>query len=80
MERAAELEPNDPVVSDHLADVYWMVGRETEARFQWRRALSFEPEEEEAARIRRKLEIGLHAVYAEEGETPPSVEVANDDN
>ena len=80
MERAAELEPNDPVISDHLGDVYWMVGRETEARFQWRRALSFGPDEAEADRIRRKLNIGLDAVYAEDGETPaPAVDVANDD-
>lgn len=81
MERAAELEPNDPIISDHLGDTYWMVGREVEARFQWRRALSFNPEEDEANRIRRKLEIGLDAVYAEESVTPaPAIEVANDDN
>lgn len=80
MERAAELEPNDPVISDHLGDVYWMVGRETEARFQWRRAQSFEPDEDTATRIRRKLEIGLDAVYAEDGQSPaPAIEVANDD-
>ena len=80
MVRAAELEPNDPIISDHLGDIYWMVGRETEAKFQWRRALSFEPEADEANRIRRKLAIGLTAVYAEEGTAPPSVEVANDAN
>jgi len=79
MERAAELMPNDPILSDHLGDVYWQVGRYTEAYFQWRRALSFEPEEAEASRIRRKLTIGLDAVYAEDGETPaPAVEVAGD--
>lgn len=77
MERAAELEPNDPILSDHLGDVYWMVGRVTEAQFQWRRALSYEPAEAEADRIRRKLNIGLDAVYAEDGETPaPAVEMA----
>jgi len=80
MERAAELEPNDPIISDHLGDVYWMVGRDVEARFQWRRALSFEPEDAEAERIRRKLTIGLDAVYAEDGQTPaPAVEVATGD-
>ncbi len=80
MERAAELEPSDPIISDHLGDIYWMVGRLTEARFQWRRALSFGPEETEADRIRRKLEVGLDAVYAEEGTTPaPAVELANDE-
>ncbi|WP_375280042.1 tetratricopeptide repeat protein [Pseudooctadecabacter sp.] len=81
MERAVELEPNDPIISDHLGDVYWQVGREVEARFQWARALSFGPEDQEADRIRRKLNVGLDAVYAEEGVTPtPAVEVADDNN
>ncbi|MFN4157255.1 MAG: tetratricopeptide repeat protein [Gemmobacter sp.] len=70
MERASLLEPVDPVVTDHLGDVYWAVGRMMEARFQWRRALSFNPEEKEAIRIRRKLEIGLDRVLAEDGERP----------
>jgi len=67
MESAVALLPNDPIINDHLGDVYWMVGRQREARFQWERALSFEPEEDEAARIRRKLEIGLDRVLADEG-------------
>jgi len=66
MERAAELVPTDPVVNDHLGDVYWKVGRNREARFQWSRALSFEPEEKDAARIRRKLDVGLDAVLTAE--------------
>lgn len=66
MERAAELLPVDPVVSDHLGDVLWMVGRKTEARFQWRRAMSFEPEEVDLIRIKRKLEVGLDVVLDEE--------------
>ncbi len=76
MERAAALMPVDPVVNDHLGDVYWAVGRKIEAEFQWRRALSFEPEEDEATRIRRKLEVGLDVVLAEEGADP--IAVAND--
>ena len=66
MEQASLLEPVDPVVTDHLGDVYWAVGRTLEARFQWRRALSFDPVEKDATRIRRKLEVGLDAVMAEE--------------
>lgn len=66
MERAVELMPVDPIVNDHLGDVLWMVGREMEAQFQWRRAMSFGPEEEDAERIRRKLEVGLDKVLAEE--------------
>ena len=66
MERATELMATDPIVNDHLGDVYWMVGRFHEARFQWQRALSFDPEEAEAERIRRKLDVGLDVVLAEE--------------
>jgi tetratricopeptide (TPR) repeat protein len=79
MERAVELMPVDPVVNDHLGDVLWAVGRKREAEFQWKRALSFEPEtEEEAARIRRKIEVGLDEVLKEEG-APPLAVSENDD-
>jgi len=70
MEQASLLEPVDPVVTDHLGDVYWANGRVLEAQFQWRRALSFDPLETDATRIRRKLDIGLDAVLAEEGAAP----------
>ena len=70
MEKASLLEPVDPVVTDHLGDVYWAVGRKLEAAFQWQRAASFEPTEKDATRIKRKLEIGLDAVLAEEGAAP----------
>ncbi|WP_442902612.1 tetratricopeptide repeat protein [Frigidibacter sp. MR17.24] len=71
MEQAVELMAADSVVNDHLGDVYWAVGRKREAEFQWRRALSFEPETEaEADRIRAKLAKGLDAVLADEGAKP----------
>lgn len=77
MERAVELMPVDPIINDHLGDVYWAVGRTREAEFQWQRALSFDPEPDEAERIRRKLEVGLDVVLEEEGAEP--LQVANDD-
>ena len=72
----------DPVVNDHLGDVYWAVGRTREADFQWRCAVSFiDPAdtdgEADPDRIRRKLEVGLDAVLAEEGAAP--LKVANGD-
>ena len=70
MEQASLLEPVDPIVTDHLGDVYWANGRKREAEFQWRRALSYEPSEKDAARIRKKLELGLDAVLAAEGAAP----------
>ena len=77
MERAAELMPTDPVVNDHLGDVLWAVDRRTEARFQWRRALSLHkttPSPDlDADRVRRKLEVGLDAVLEAEGGAPLKV-------
>ena len=82
MERAVELMPVDPVVNDHLGDVYWAVGRDREAQFQWMRALSFvDPEEVDGEadpdRMRRKLEVGLDVVLEEEGAEP--LKVADDE-
>jgi hypothetical protein len=56
------------------------VGRKREAEFQWRRALSFVDHEEASGdadpeRIRRKLDVGLDQVLAEEG--APPLKVAN---
>ncbi len=78
MEHAASLIPVDPVINDHLGDVYWAVGRETEAQFQWQRALSFDPEEDEAIRIRDKLARGLDLVLRDEGQDP--IRVARGDD
>lgn len=78
MERAVELMPIDPVVNDHLGDVYWAVGRKREAMFQWKRALSFVDfenvsDDADPDRIRRKIEVGLDVVLAEEGAPPLAV-------
>lgn len=83
MEKAVEKMPVDPIVNDHLGDVYWAVGRYREAEFQWHRALSFitedtDPQDVDPDRIRRKLEVGLDTVLAEEG--APPLQVANDDD
>jgi tetratricopeptide (TPR) repeat protein len=59
LERAAELRPMDPIILDHFGDGLWRVGRKAEARFQWRRALSFKPEPELGATIENKLDKGL---------------------
>jgi tetratricopeptide (TPR) repeat protein len=64
--RAVELRPVDPVINDHYGDALWMVGRQIEAEFQWHRAMSFEPDEKDASRIKRKLAVGLDVVQAEE--------------
>ncbi|WP_142850099.1 tetratricopeptide repeat protein [Telmatospirillum sp. J64-1] len=59
LERAVELRPADPVINDHFGDALWKVGRTEEARFQWRRALSHNPEPDLQAKIEQKLKQGL---------------------
>jgi tetratricopeptide (TPR) repeat protein len=59
LEKAVELEPADATLNDHLGDAYWKVGRKTEARFQWRRALTLKPDEKQKATIQAKIEQGL---------------------
>jgi tetratricopeptide (TPR) repeat protein len=57
MEIAIQILPADPTLNDHLGDVYWRLGRRIEARFQWQRALTYEPDHPET--IQAKLENGL---------------------
>ncbi|MCP5361250.1 MAG: tetratricopeptide repeat protein [Hyphomicrobiales bacterium] len=47
--------PYDPTTNDHLGDVYWHTGRKLEARYQWERALTFDPEPEDREKIKAKL-------------------------
>jgi tetratricopeptide (TPR) repeat protein len=59
LERAAELSPSDAEIVDHLGDAYWRLGRETEAGFEWRRALNFAQDPQAEAALNAKLERGL---------------------
>ena len=59
LEAASQMEATDPVITDHLGDALWRVGRRVEARYQWRKALAFEPTDEDRAKIEKKLLTGL---------------------
>lgn len=62
LEKAVELEPRNATITDHLGDAYWVAGREREAEFQWRRALTMELEQPgDGPRIEAKLLNGLPA-------------------
>jgi tetratricopeptide (TPR) repeat protein len=60
LEKAIELVPEDPTINDHLGDAYWRTERLIEARYQWRRALQFGPQENDVKPIEAKLEHGLN--------------------
>ncbi len=55
LEHAVELEPEDATINGHLGDAYQAAGRRTEALFQWRRALTLNPEPEDTTRLQAKL-------------------------
>ena len=72
LERAMELEPMDPSISDHLGDAYWALGRKQEARFQWSRAAQQADNEGLRKSAETKLKDGLA--------TPRTASVPRDNN
>ena len=62
LEHAAELEPADPDINNHLGDAYWRDGRKTEARYQWERVLTLAPDAKLRGEVEGKLKSGLTAV------------------
>ncbi|MGB1547374.1 MAG: tetratricopeptide repeat protein [Alphaproteobacteria bacterium] len=59
LELAVQLRPHDPIINDHLGDVYWQVGRRYEARFQWRRALTFNTDDEADPKLSKAIQLKL---------------------
>jgi Flp pilus assembly protein TadD len=66
LERAVELEAEDPTINGHLGDAYDAAGRKVEALFQWRRALTLKPDPEDKAKLDAKL------AKAHGGSVPPA--------
>lgn len=56
--KAAELEPANAVISDHLGDAYWLGGRKNEAGFQWNHVLVMKDDTGEVDYdfVRRKID------------------------
>lgn len=59
LEYSVEHVPYDVTINDHLGDAYWRVGRRTEARFQWKRALNQAQDEADRKVLRHKIQFGL---------------------
>ena len=58
-EKAVALIPNDPIINDHLGDALFRAGYQNEAKYQWNRALLYEPEKSLKENIEFKLKKGL---------------------
>ena len=59
LEGAVSKEPANAEINDHLGDAYWQVGRTREARWQWNRVLTLDPDAERRAAVEQKLVDGL---------------------
>jgi tetratricopeptide (TPR) repeat protein len=59
LEGAVSKEPANAEINDHLGDAYWQVGRTREARWQWSRVLTLEPDGKRRAEVEQKLANGL---------------------
>lgn len=61
LEKAAELEPANAVISEHLGDAYWFAGRKNEARFQWKHALTMKDDtgELDPKLVKTKIDDGI---------------------
>ncbi len=55
LEKAVGLIPNDPIINDHLGDALFRAGHYNEAKYQWNRALLYDPEKELRDNIEFKL-------------------------
>lgn len=55
LEKAVELESQDPTINGHLGDAYWASGRKLEATYQWQRALNMKPEPDDLPKLQKKL-------------------------
>ena len=63
LQRAAEADPAQAEIQEHLGDALYAAGRRYEARFAWRAAL-VNAEAEDKARIQAKIDLGLTAATA----------------
>ncbi len=61
LEKAAELEPANAVINEHLGDAYWFAGRRNEAGFQWKHALTMKDDSGEMSikNVKNKIASGI---------------------
>jgi tetratricopeptide (TPR) repeat protein len=70
LEKAVELVPEDPTVNGHLGDAYWRAGRRLEALYQWRRALTLNPEPEDVPKLQATVREAARVEGAPETTVP----------
>jgi tetratricopeptide (TPR) repeat protein len=59
LEQAVSQVPEDSTLLDHLGDAYWQVGRQNEARFQWKHAHDLSQDTAFKAMAEQKIQHGI---------------------
>jgi Flp pilus assembly protein TadD len=72
LEKAVELEPEDATINGHLGDAYWAANRKLEALYQWRLALSLNPEPEDVPKLEAKLHDAQMAEQPKQAQSTPT--------
>ncbi|MBN9562171.1 MAG: DUF3808 domain-containing protein [Alphaproteobacteria bacterium] len=74
LEQAAEMSPEDATINGHLGDAYWAAGRKLEAGYQWRRALTLNPDPDDAAKLEAKLHNDFGSAKGGSGESAHNIQ------
>lgn len=59
LEQAVAQVPEDSTLLDHLGDAYWQVGRQNEARFQWKHAHDLSQDTAFKVMVEQKIQHGI---------------------
>ena len=65
LEKSLSMQSDDPIIHEHLGDVYWQMRHYTEAEFEWQHAVELSTITSDKARLNKKLSDGLsdHVPY-----------------
>lgn len=58
-ETAVSIQPSDPVILEHFGNAQWQIGRKSDAKQSWTKALRVAKEKEQRANLQQKIEQGL---------------------
>lgn len=64
LEYAKAIQPKNSVITDHLGDIYWSLGRKQEAKYEWKKALknldtTQNQDELNAIKLNNKINYGI---------------------
>ncbi|MCK4837631.1 MAG: tetratricopeptide repeat protein, partial [Desulfobulbaceae bacterium] len=56
LQKALEIEGDDPAINEHIGDVYYRLGKVKKARSAWGKALVLQKDDKKKSLLRKKIE------------------------